>query len=239
MRSGSTDSVYAHAMAKASEIEAELRLLRRWSVVPLSPEKFENMGAFGSNTMSFEQWIQFVLIPRIHNIVEKHETFPDGSMLGPYAIRVFDGDLEASNLHNLLYELDEIINRNPQVVIEVDQAPDSSIPSADPNQTVTLGDTSIPSVLFTLSDLLPQFNGESLESQLQTFDMFLSILSPSVRNQIAQLLMNAAENHLDDSSKNRIRSAAQSILRGGRAAEPYNHERAMKTYSEDFKRDRS
>lgn len=47
--------IYVLASAKAKEIEAELKRLNRWSAEPLPSEKLENMGAFGSNTMAFEQ----------------------------------------------------------------------------------------------------------------------------------------------------------------------------------------
>ena len=43
MRSGNAEHRYAQALAKAQEIEAELKLLRRWSSTSLPPEKFENM----------------------------------------------------------------------------------------------------------------------------------------------------------------------------------------------------
>ena len=71
--------IYVLASAKAKEIEAELKRLNRWSAEPLPSGKLENMGAFSSNTMAFEQWLQFILIPRIHAIVEEKGEFPKGS----------------------------------------------------------------------------------------------------------------------------------------------------------------
>ncbi|HEX6892490.1 MAG TPA: YqcC family protein, partial [Chryseolinea sp.] len=57
--------LYALLAIKAAAVANELRRLNRWQHLPFSSDKFENMGAFGSNTMTFEQWIQFVLVPRI------------------------------------------------------------------------------------------------------------------------------------------------------------------------------
>src|SRR5262245_18365896 len=102
--------LYSQATVKAREIEAELKRLNRWCGEPLSDEKFENMGAFGSNTMTFEQWLQFVLIPRLLSLVEEQSEFPDESSLAPYAIRYFDGDGDADRLHEILHDLDELIN---------------------------------------------------------------------------------------------------------------------------------
>jgi uncharacterized protein YqcC (DUF446 family) len=237
--SNKPDSLYDLVTAKANEIEAELKLLRRWNTSPLPPEKFENMGAFGCNTMSFEQWIQFVLLPRIHLIVRDKDSFPQGSMLGPYAIRVFDGDLESSRLHDLLYELDEIVNQNTGKSELPDEAPGIITTDIPAIETVTLGDAVVPQVLYTLSDLLPQFDGEGLESQLQTYDMFISILSSSAREEVSRLLTNGANKHLNEDSKARIRRAAESVLKGGRAAEAYDHDKHMRKYEDDFTKDRS
>jgi uncharacterized protein YqcC (DUF446 family) len=237
MRSEKPDSLYDLASAKANEIEAELKLLRRWTTSPLPPEKFENMGAFGCNTMSFEQWLQFVLLPRIEAIVRQKDQFPQGSMLGPYAIRIFDGDLESTHLHDLLYELDEIVNTNTNQPDLPDEAPVVASKDIPPAETVTQGDTVLPQVLYTLSDLLPQFDGDGLDSQLQTYDMFISILAPSAREEIARLLINGAGKHPNEASKIRIQNAAQSILKGGRATEPHDHGKSMRNYEDNFNPD--
>lgn len=223
--------IYTSSATKANEIEAELKRLNRWSAELLSAEKFENMGAFGSNTMAFEQWLQFILVPRIRAIVEEKGKFPKSSMLAPYAIRVFDGDREVGQLQNLLHELDKLINEiDPPVVQPV------QVESTFPPRPVVYSDTDIPPVIFTLIDVLPQFEGEDLESQLQTYDTFLSILSLSVRPVISNLLQEAAQKTSNEASKVRILEAARSVASGGRAAAPYNHEEAMKKYSEEHKK---
>lgn len=71
-------------------------------------EQYENMGAFGSNTMSYEQWIQFILIPNVQDIIETKGEFPSGSETGVYAVRYFDGDRDASQLITLLSEFDDL-----------------------------------------------------------------------------------------------------------------------------------
>src|SRR4029077_11664587 len=71
--------VYQQAENIVDRLEAELKALKRWDSEPLAPEQYEDMGAFGSNTMSFVQWLQFVLIPRIREIITEREEFPDGS----------------------------------------------------------------------------------------------------------------------------------------------------------------
>ena len=72
--------------------------------------------------------------------------------------------------------------------------------------------------------------------QFQTFDTFLSVLSPEVRPEISRLLLTAAGKSSNPSSRLRIEKAAMSIANGGRAAEPYNHEEAMRKYQEEFRK---
>jgi uncharacterized protein YqcC (DUF446 family) len=205
--------LYAQVTSIALQIEAELKRLNRWSGHQLPNEMFENMGAFGSNTMAFEQWLQFVLIPRIHSIANEKGEFPDSSQIAPYAIRVLDN--EAGPLHQLLYDLDVLIGGN-EFSDEAQVTEDNSVIAP----TVSVGDTEIPAVLFTLIEVLPQFEGEDLEAQLQTYDTFLGILSPSVRPTIAKLLNGAASKTVNEKSKVRIFKAANSVANGGRAASP-------------------
>jgi uncharacterized protein YqcC (DUF446 family) len=231
-----TFQLYELVLIKAGQIEVELKRLNRWSLSPLPSEKYNDMGAFGENTMSFEQWLQFILIPRINEIIKSKGEFPDGSMLAPYAIRYFDGDPETDDLHQLLYDLDTLINKKTHDQdLEWKPSPindASSIEYAIPEQFLN---STIPPVVFTLAELLHQFEGDDLESQLQTFDIFLGSLVPFVRPQFGELLKRAAARATNEVTKARIERAAESILNGGRAAEPYDHEAAIKKYGEDFK----
>ncbi len=221
-----TDDRYRQAGQKADELEAELKRLHRWQAEALPPEKFVEMGAFGSKTMAFEQWLQFVLLPRLRQIIDDRDKFPAQSSLAPYAVRVFDGDPDADTLHELLYQLDHLINAT-------EAAPATSAP---PSSAVSLGDHQIPEVVFQLAEVLPQFEGDDLESQLQTYDTFLSILAPSVRPAIASLLETAAQQCPNPASRQRIEQAVDDIRKGGRAAEPYDHAAAMRKYREEFRK---
>jgi uncharacterized protein YqcC (DUF446 family) len=86
----------------------------------------------------------------------------------------------------------------------------------------------------TLASVLPQFTGDDLEAQLQTFDTFLGILSPSVRPEIVALLREAAAKVDFLPPRARIVAAADSIEQGGRACEPYDHAKAMDIYQQRF-----
>jgi len=217
--------IHKQAEGIANKIEAELKVLTRWDKVPLSKEKYKDMGTFGSNTMSFVQWLQFVLLPRIREIVKEESDFPAGSMLTAYAIREFQGDPDSGQLILLLYELDQLVNWPegeyeevdlPSQGMEYEQESVSGPPAV--SSSISLGDTYIPPVLFTLARVLPELKDEELERQLETFDSFLAILSPAVRPAIRDLLKHAAEITPYAASRSRIEKAERSVANGGCAA---------------------
>ncbi|MDP3231662.1 MAG: YqcC family protein [Myxococcales bacterium] len=76
-------------------VEAELRHLGRWAASRPHPEDFVDIGPFGMRTLTPEQWLQFVLIPRVHDVVNGKGEFPAESSVSTWAARNFDGDPDA------------------------------------------------------------------------------------------------------------------------------------------------
>lgn len=103
-------TIYEFAEQAISKIEDELKRLNVWSDEPLAPEKFENMGAFGTHTMAFTQWLQFVLVPRVKDIVAEQGQFPTQSNVAAFAYREFDGQDEFQPLCKLLQEFDDLFH---------------------------------------------------------------------------------------------------------------------------------
>lgn len=95
--------------AQLGAIEAELRRLGMWSAEPPAPSAFESQVAFFGDTMAFEQWLQFVLLPRVQAVLGGDGTFPTRSMVGAYAVRELDGHPDAGHLVDLLVAFDGLI----------------------------------------------------------------------------------------------------------------------------------
>ncbi len=58
--------------------------------------------------MAFEQWLAWILIPRVKGIVATGDSFPAGSMVGTYAVRELDG-ANVPEVVTLLCEFDQFI----------------------------------------------------------------------------------------------------------------------------------
>jgi uncharacterized protein YqcC (DUF446 family) len=109
-KSPSSRNRYAQAAQKISEIEAEMKRIGYWSPEPLPEEAYDFQQAFAMDTMAFSQWLQFILVPRVQQIIEQQGTFPSESMVGVQATREFDGDGNASQLVSLLSEFDDLFS---------------------------------------------------------------------------------------------------------------------------------
>jgi uncharacterized protein YqcC (DUF446 family) len=100
---------YEEAARRTNELEAEMQRIGFWQNEPLAPEQLNFCRAFGADTMAFSQWLQFVFVPRVRQIVEARGAFPAQSFVGAQAIREFDGMDEEGELARLLCEFDRFI----------------------------------------------------------------------------------------------------------------------------------
>ena len=89
-------------------IVAEMKSVGIWDIERPADEAFENMGAFGLNTMALEQWLRWVFIPTIEQRLETGGPWPNSSSVGTVAIRNFDGQHVLSELTTKLCEFDRL-----------------------------------------------------------------------------------------------------------------------------------
>lgn len=106
LRNGGPD--YRVVAAKIDEIEQEMKRVGLWQEAPLAPEQYEFTRAFGMDTMSYDQWLQFVFLPRVREIISTRSKFPTSSSVGAQAVREFDTYPNAERLISLLSEFDTL-----------------------------------------------------------------------------------------------------------------------------------
>jgi uncharacterized protein YqcC (DUF446 family) len=100
---------YAGAAVCADRIEEELQKMGAWQSAPPDDAAFESETAFFADTMTLYQWLQFVLLPRVREIVAERGDFPQSSSVGTYAVRELDGCTEAADLVTTLCDFDAYI----------------------------------------------------------------------------------------------------------------------------------
>jgi uncharacterized protein YqcC (DUF446 family) len=90
------------------KLEQSLRGAKLWSSSALSIEVLQSKLPFAFDTMSFEQWLQFVFIPRMSEIVSNKSALPDNLMLLPMAEHSMGSADKQSGVMDVIKQIDLI-----------------------------------------------------------------------------------------------------------------------------------
>lgn len=91
-------------------IERELRVQGWWQAQAPSVEALSSQEPFCVDTLAFEQWLQWIFLPRMKQLLEAGAALPSVSGIQPMAEQVYGGQIEkARTLIKLLGEFDQLI----------------------------------------------------------------------------------------------------------------------------------
>ncbi|WEL54873.1 YqcC family protein [Pseudomonas kermanshahensis] len=91
-------------------IERELKVQGWWGDEPPSDEALESTVPFAVDTMTLEQWLQWIFLPRMKIIIELGHPLPSASGILVMAETVFtDRPEQSRELRRLLAEFDQLI----------------------------------------------------------------------------------------------------------------------------------
>ncbi len=92
------------------DIEQTMRTLAIWQPQPPAQAAFDSREPFCIDTMQAEQWLQWILLPRMHALLDKRAPLPARFSIAPY----FEEALpDAVPLLDLLRRLDDLLTSNP------------------------------------------------------------------------------------------------------------------------------
>ncbi len=92
-------------------IERELRVLGLWSVGSPAPEALASVEPFCVDTLRFEQWLQWIFLPRMKAIVEADQPLPAASGICAMAEVVYR-ESQVVTLLEALRGFDALIDRS-------------------------------------------------------------------------------------------------------------------------------
>ncbi|MFQ3189247.1 MAG: hypothetical protein ACI936_000371 [Paraglaciecola sp.] len=87
------------------KLEHNLREAMLWSSSVPSVEALQSQLPFALDTMLFEEWLQFVFIPKMSVIINSKSTLPNNIQLLPMAEQCFD---VTDNKHGLMQVIKQI-----------------------------------------------------------------------------------------------------------------------------------
>lgn len=93
------------------DIESQLRQLRLWEKTPPPPEALASSEPFCVDTLTLPQWLQFIFIPTIYQMLEEEARLPDRCGIAPMAEEFFRGSrLPTDELLMALVQIDELLS---------------------------------------------------------------------------------------------------------------------------------
>ena len=88
-------------------LETELKQLGLWSVLPPDAQALASRLPFCIDTLHFEQWLQFIFIPKMQLLLDTAAPLPAKIALLPLAEQVFnESDARFSRLLGIISALD-------------------------------------------------------------------------------------------------------------------------------------
>ena len=106
MLSQQRERALAHVV---DELEAELRRMQLWEQEPPSDAQLESVKPFCFDTLALSQWLQWMLIPRVREIISGSGELPTQSAIHPLAEDCFEHLDDAGRLLKLIARFDRLI----------------------------------------------------------------------------------------------------------------------------------
>ena len=102
---------YEHLMNLLNELQTELKLAGLWSDTEPSKALLSSIQPFGLDTLTFYEWLQFVLVKKLRLICDRRESLPDSSDVTTMAEEVFKSDeITAPEVIRILIIIDRFIS---------------------------------------------------------------------------------------------------------------------------------
>jgi uncharacterized protein YqcC (DUF446 family) len=102
---------YEQLSKKLDEIQREMTALKLDKLPKPTEGQLNFQQAFAMDTMAYEQWLWFIFIPRVRDMIKNKEEVPKKSQVGSQAVREFDGRTDREKLESLLIEFDSLCNK--------------------------------------------------------------------------------------------------------------------------------
>ncbi|WP_144209792.1 YqcC family protein [Shewanella donghaensis] len=90
-------------------IEQKLKDTGLWSANAPSAKALASTSPFACDTLPFEQWIQFIFIKKMKQLIMSHQVLPSKIALAPMAAHVWSQRKDLIGLIGLLAELDTLL----------------------------------------------------------------------------------------------------------------------------------
>ena len=105
------DNVSLQLISYLHDVEVNLKELKLWSDTTPSVEALSSDEPFAVDTLEFVEWLQFIFLPRLQNLVEVAAPLPGNCAITPMAETYFQTcSYDAGNLMAVLSAIDALLS---------------------------------------------------------------------------------------------------------------------------------
>ena len=91
------------------QLTALLKKHQLWQIEPLNPDLLNSNVPFCHDTLAFEQWLQFVFIEKLQQLIENGQPLPRNFAIAPMAQMTLIGKSGSKDIIALLSQLDSYL----------------------------------------------------------------------------------------------------------------------------------
>ncbi|MEM8560713.1 MAG: YqcC family protein [Pseudomonadota bacterium] len=93
------------------DVEAQLRIMDLWDEKPPPVSALASDQPFCFDTLTLPQWLQFVFLPRVYELLEAGEPLPQRCGIAPMAEEYFrESGLPSAELESILKRIDRLLS---------------------------------------------------------------------------------------------------------------------------------
>ncbi len=97
-----------HIIILLTELSQELKAAKLWQDHSPSADELSSQAPFCCDTLAFEQWLQFIFIPKITLLIKQQDYLPNKISLTPMAEEVFKHlPAKAESLLSVITKIDQ------------------------------------------------------------------------------------------------------------------------------------
>jgi uncharacterized protein YqcC (DUF446 family) len=105
------ESMQTEVAALLIDVEAQLRQLDLWEKIPPPAAALASQQPFCIDTLTLPQWLQFVFLPTMYEMLAQQQALPDRCSITPMAEEFFRGSGRApGELLEVLLAIDELLS---------------------------------------------------------------------------------------------------------------------------------
>lgn len=90
------------------QLESELRSTAVWQSVSPAPEALQSTQPFALDTLDPHEWLQWIFLPRMQQMIAEQLPLPGGFALSPYFEEVWKEQPEFATVMQVLHQIDKV-----------------------------------------------------------------------------------------------------------------------------------